>query len=960
MIFLESKYYKIMEKLFKWAGIINIGESVNDLRWKSTHAFQTVLVDDEVESVQEKTFNCKASTTAVKKMLGYLKVEIKGKIVGNSYYGFYKDEYVDGVKAAEIISKQASEAVENNVDSGDADNVSSSSTGDSIFATSSGMSRTSNWLDVVEWGIRKDHPAFIKNTGRKQDSKKIYLQPGYHALRTIKLVSGEMMTVNLKIKEEDNKPKYVISSEHDEICEESFIISTCLSNFLDKAKAVRTKKNWSGFEFFGMQRTDVQRKLVAELDEHLEGYCPGEISEDDGGDDTNHAQLIKSQPLMKNILNIRKRNAGPTSSLCPKAIKARNEVIHNVVKYVSFGDEKSFVQHLITECPDVIESALELNEDYLCRIISKLNLKTKPKTLNEKDTAEMLIGKADISQRGYGNIRTILAAKSVNIPSYKNVKTYVNELNVGNIAPIHESESNCKCMGYFCTVTETLQMIASCNDLFSKMKFFSIERQNKIRKFLISKDENLYHNFDSHKKTIFLRDTGDNFRAASKYPTEQTSFSVLNIEELITCPYGQFISTLWRGKESRETLRTHVSRIYNELTDLVKYGVDLTVGDEKEHFNIVVISVTDLSFTKEMLGKCQCTHTFGCIHCELNSKEWCSLQPKVGQSQSYKKMIARGEEALEKLGNCPDKGSQIYKKFTSDHFAQWAPVLFKGTIVELTPPCALHMILAHHRYLWKFLHQTVTKRNQTHLIPVALRKIGCTYLAFQIESYHNSKNKSYDGSDTLKMIGNDCKLMEQNIDTFLNVFVEELNQSWNSNKTNSLRSILKLYNAFSDIARDLRATHADETRIESFQRRVEAFVQLFLIQSPKKVVDKMPYLHYLRNHVSDLMKLFMHLFDWGYGYFSTNAGEHLNKRIKQTELSHTNMDTQRFRTIIHILRTKQFKFTASIMSSKKKTSITCSACNQTGHNKRNKSCPMHESHPPIIFDDTDEESGSED
>ena len=99
---------------------------------------------------------------------------------------------------------------------------------------------------------------------------------------------------------------------------------------------------------------------------------------------------------------------------------------------------------------------MELNEDYLCRIISNLNLKTKPNTLNEKDTAEMLIGKADISQRGYGNIRMILAAKSVNIPSYTNVKTYVNKLNVGNIAQINESESSCKCMGYFCTVTKTL------------------------------------------------------------------------------------------------------------------------------------------------------------------------------------------------------------------------------------------------------------------------------------------------------------------------------------------------------------------------------------------------------------------------------------------------------------------------------------------------------------------------
>ena len=88
------------------------------------------------------------------------------KIVGNSYYGFYKDEYVDGVIAAEAISKQASEAAEDNVDFG-ADNAS-----DSNFATSSGLSRTSNWLDMVEWGIRKDNLALIKSTGRTKKERK--------------------------------------------------------------------------------------------------------------------------------------------------------------------------------------------------------------------------------------------------------------------------------------------------------------------------------------------------------------------------------------------------------------------------------------------------------------------------------------------------------------------------------------------------------------------------------------------------------------------------------------------------------------------------------------------------------------------------------------------------------------------------------------------------------------------
>lgn len=64
-----------------------------------------------------------------------------------------------------------------------------------------------------------------------------------------------------------------------------------------------------------------------------------------------------------------------------------------------------------------------------------------------------------------------------------------------------------------------------------------------------------------------------------------------------------------------------------------------------------------------------------------------------------------------------------------------------------------------------------------------------------------SKKKSYDGSDTLKMIGNDCKLMEQNIDSFLDVFVQDREQSWQSQKASSLRHVLKLYQLFTDIAR---------------------------------------------------------------------------------------------------------------------------------------------------------------
>ena len=115
----------------------------------------------------------------------------------------------------------------------------------------------------------------------------------------------------------------------------------------------------------------------------------------------------------------------------------------------------------------------------------------------------------------------------------------------------------------------------------------------------------------------------------------------------------------------------------------------------------------------------------------------------------------------------------------------------------------------------------------------------------------------------------------------------------------------------------------------------------------------MPYLHYLRSHTGDLMVLYAHLFNWGYGYFSCNAGEHLNKRIKSSEMNDTNIGRDRFKTVIRLFRLKQLEFPKSIKVTK--SEVKCSACNQPGHNKKNKSCPLHPSHPPIEFDESDEE-----
>ena len=151
--------------------------------------------------------------------------------------------------------------------------------------------------------------------------------------------------------------------------------------------------------------------------------------------------------------------------------------------------------------------------------------------------------------------------------------------------------------------------------------------------------------------------------------------------------------------------------------------------------------------------------------------------------------------------------------------------------------------------------------------------------------------------------------------------------------------------------RDIRDVQVNVDRIKSFNERVEKYFHMFKSSAGTTSLSSLPYLHYLRNHTGDLMMLHFTLFGWGYSVFCCNAREHINKRIKTFELSGTNMDENRFLTIVQLIRMKQLVFTTSILYNK--VSSKCSACKQDGHNKKNKSCPLHPSHPEIEFDDSD-------
>ena len=71
-----------------------------------------------------------------------------------------------------------------------------------------------------------------------------------------------------------------------------------------------------------------------------------------------------------------------------------------------------------------------------------------------------------------------------------------------------------------------------------------------------------------------MRLTGDNFRAASKCPTEQISFSISNNKDSLHSPYAQMLSSLWRGAETRINVEIHTAEHCTEVKSLLLEGKD--------------------------------------------------------------------------------------------------------------------------------------------------------------------------------------------------------------------------------------------------------------------------------------------------------------------------------------------------------------------------------------------------
>ena len=72
------------------------------------------------------------------------------------------------------------------------------------------------------------------------------------------------------------------------------------------------------------------------------------------------------------------------------------------------------------------------------------------------------------------------------------------------------------------------------------------------------------------------------------------------------------------------------------------------------------------------------------------------------------------------------------------------------------------------------------------------------------------------------------------------------------------------------------------------------------------------------------------------------------------EFGVTNLKDDRFYCIMHHLRVKQFHYPQKMLQIKKQ--FRYRACNEIGHNKKNKNCPLHPDHVELYFSESDEDN----
>ena len=157
--------------------------------------------------------------------------------------------------------------------------------------------------------------------------------------------------------------------------------------------------------------------------------------------------------------------------------------------------------------------------------------KGKPRVeVGPKEALEMILGRVDLAQRAYANLRAIMQKVNVILGPWTTVMAYESTIDVGEIKEIHVP-SKCSCMGFKTNTVDTLQRIVSTPKLYEQFVFMTEDKQMRLFKFLNERNPDLYANLDPLKKTIILRSTGNYLLS---FLASQLILLVLYFQELFT------------------------------------------------------------------------------------------------------------------------------------------------------------------------------------------------------------------------------------------------------------------------------------------------------------------------------------------------------------------------------------------------------------------------------------------
>ena len=242
-------------------------------------------------------------TTAMKKAFEFVDFRSKKKWNGNDFFGINR-------KDVSVVS----------IDNGSSEGVSEESP---VFFPNVAThgSRNISWVGLQDIGENM----FSENYVVTICGKEVRLQPGFLSLRKI----GEI-DVKCCIEKGDNKPifKLIWNNDGGERSCSSENCNLCLKQMLSELHIKSYKK--SGFDFFGLTRPEILNVLIN--NKSISITCK------------KSKKVCEANELFGNILKVRNRNAGPTSSLKSSAAQTkRNSLIHEVVDFTSFGDIKGLI-----------------------------------------------------------------------------------------------------------------------------------------------------------------------------------------------------------------------------------------------------------------------------------------------------------------------------------------------------------------------------------------------------------------------------------------------------------------------------------------------------------------------------------------------------------------------------------------------------------------------------------------